>query len=601
LKTKSFLLVSTENKRMVTYQDKPWLQHYDSGVPASLAPYPQHPLYKFLADAAHEHGDSTAILSSAHLPVVGRVKRELSYRELHTQSDVLAAALVDMGIKKGERVAIVLPNCAQFILSFYAILKAGAVVVATNPTYPPKKLAEQIGDSGAVAVITLSLFYENIKQIQQETAAKHVIVTNIKEYLPGVASFLFTIAKEKKEGHRIQKRPEDHWLQDVLGRYAGKKPTVDVQADDLAIFQYTGGTTGVPKAAMSTHAALVANTLQCQAWLARAGVEEVFMAAIPFFHVFGMVAVMSFAVSLHAMMITVPNPREIDEVVDCLHRYRATIFMGVPAMFNAINNHEGVVAGKYDLTSIYACISGSAPLPPATKRRFEELSGGVILEGYGMSEAPTASHVNPVRGVNKTGSIGMPFPDMEARIVSLDDEVSDMPVGEVGELVMYGPQLMRGYHGMPTETANALREGPDGKKWLYTGDIARMDEDGYFYIVDRKKDMALIGGFNVYPRNVEDVLMEHPAVKEVGVAAIPHPDPKKVGQEALKAWVVVKEGQTLTADDLIAFARERLAGYEIPRRIEFVNDLPRTTVGKILRRELAQMELEAREKAESTK
>ena len=585
---------------MVTYQDKPWLQHYDPGVPASLAPYPQHPLYEFLAKAAEEHGDSTVVLSSAHLPVVGRVKRALSYRDLHAQSDALAAALVDMGIEKGDRVAIVLPNCAQFVLSFYAILKAGGVVVATNPTYPPKKLAEQFIDSGAVAVITLSLFYENVKQIQQQTPVKHVIVTNIKEYLPGVASFLFTIAKEKKEGHRIQKRPEDHWLQDMLGRYAGKEPKVDVQADDLAIFQYTGGTTGVPKAAMSTHAALVANTLQCQAWLAREGAEEVFMAAIPFFHVFGMVAVMSFAVLLQAMMVTVPNPREIDEVVDCMHRYRATIFMGVPAMFNAINNHEGVIAGKCDLTSIYACISGSAPLPPATKRRFEELSGGVILEGFGMSEAPTASHVNPVRGVNKTGSIGMPLPDMEMRIISLDDEVSDLPVGEVGELVMYGPQLMRGYYGMPTETANALREGPDSKKWLYTGDIARMDEDGYFYIVDRKKDMALIGGFNVYPRNVEDVLMEHPAVNEVGVAAIPHPDPQKVGQEALKAWVVVKEGQTLTAEELIAFASERLASYEVPRRIEFVSDLPRTTVGKILRRELAQMELEAREKAESS-
>jgi long-chain acyl-CoA synthetase len=586
---------------MVTYQDKPWLQHYDPGVPASLAPYPQYPLYEFLAHAAQEHGDSTAVLSSAHLPAVGRVKRALSYRDLHNLSDALAAALVDMGIKKGDRVAIVLPNCAQFILSFYAILRAGGVVVATNPTYPPRKLAEQFIDSGVVAVITMSLFYEHVKEAQPETAVKHVIVTNIKEYLPSVASFLFTVAKEKKEGHRIQKRPEDHWLQDVLGRYAGKKPNVDVQADDLAIFQYTGGTTGVPKAAMSTHAALVANTLQCKAWLSREGSEEVFMAAIPFFHVFGMVAVMSFAVSLHAMMVTVPNPREIDEVVDCMHRYRATIFMGVPAMFNAINNHEGVVAGKYDLTSIYACISGSAPLPPATKRRFEELSGGVILEGFGMSEAPTASHVNPVKGVNKTGSIGMPFPDMEMRIVSLDDEVSDMPVGEVGELLMYGPQLMRGYHGMPTETANALREGPDGKKWLYTGDIARMDEDGYFYIVDRKKDMALIGGLNVYPRNVEDVLMEHPAVKEVGVAAIPHPDPQKVGQEALKAWVVVKEGQTLTADELIAFAGEQLARFEIPTRIEFVTDLPRTTVGKILRRELAQMELEAREKGDSTR
>ena len=348
---------------------------------------------------------------------------------------------------------------------------------------------------------------------------------------------------------------------------------------------------------MSTHAALIANTLQCQAWLAR-DAQERFLAAIPLFHVFGMVAVMSFAVCQHAMMILVPNARDIADVVDNIHQYRPTIFMGVPALFNAINNHPGVKAGKYDLSSIYACISGSAPLPPATKRQFEELSGGVILEGFGMSEAPTASHANPVRGENRTGSIGLPFPNMEMRIVDLEEGMTDLPVGEVGELIMHGPQLMRGYHGMPTETANALREWPDGKLWLYTGDIARMDEDGYFYIVDRKKDMALIGGFNVYPRNIEDVLMEHPAVQEVGVAAIPHPDPAKVGQEALKAWAVVQEGQTLTADDLIAFARGRLAEYEVPRRIEFVDALPRTAVGKILRRELARMEIEAREQAE---
>jgi long-chain acyl-CoA synthetase len=585
---------------MVTYQDKPWLQHYDPDVPHSIAPYPKHLLHRFLIEAAQEDGDSVAILTSAHLPLVGRVKSTLNYQDLHDLSDTLAAALVDMGLKKGERVAIILPNCAQFVISYFAILKAGGVVVATNPTFPPKKMAEQIKDSGATVAITLSLFYGGLKQVQPQTEVKHVIVTNIKEYLPGLARFLFTLAKEKKEGHRIQKQPEDHWFQDVLARYAGRKPNVEVKADDIAIFQYTGGTTGIPKAAMATHAALVANTLQCRAWLARKDVEEISLAAIPLFHVFGMVAVMSFSVSLHAAMIMVPNPRDVDDLASCIHHYHPTLFMGVPALFNAINNHAGVVAGRYDLSSIYACISGSAPLPPATKRRFEELSGGVILEGFGMSEAPTASHANPVKGVNKTGSIGLPFPDMEMRIVSLDDEITDLPVGEIGELAMRGPMLMTGYHGMPTETANALREGPDGDKWLYTGDIARMDEDGYFYIVDRKKDMALIGGFNVYPRNVEDVLMEHPAVKEVGVAAIPHPDPQKVGQEALKAWVVVKEGHTLTVEELCAFASEHLARYEIPTRIAFVDDLPRTTVGKILRRELAQMELEAREQAESS-
>lgn len=584
---------------VTTYQDKPWLQVYDSSVPHTLAPYPNYPLHQFLIDSAQKYGDSVATLTSAHLPVIGRVKKTVTYRELNVLSDALAAALIDMGLQKGDRVAIIMPNCVQFVVAFYAILKAGGVVVAVNPTYPPRRLQEQLIDSGTTIAITMSLFYNGLKQIQAETGVKQVIVTNIKEYLPGLAKFLFTVAKEKKAGHRIKKHPGDHWLQDVFTRYDGKKPKVDVSADDIAIFQYTGGTTGIPKAAMSTHAALVANTLQCKAWLARPDTQESFLAAIPLFHVFGMVAVMSFAVGLHAKMIMVPNPRDIDDVVENIHKYHPTLFMGVPALFNAINNHSGVIEEKYDLSSVYACISGSAPLPPATKRRFEELSGGVILEGFGLSETPTATHVNPVNGENRTGSIGLPLPDMEMRIVDLDEGMMDVPVGEVGELVIRGPQLMRGYYGMPTETANALRDGPDGQKWLYTGDIARMDEDGYFYIVDRKKDMALIGGFNVYPRTVEDTLMEHPAVREVGVVAVPHPDPRKVGQEALKAWVVVQENANLTKEDLLMFAKQRLAPYEIPSRVEFVAELPRTTVGKILRRELARMEIESREQAEA--
>ncbi len=583
---------------MVTYRDKPWLAHYDDDVPHTLHPYPNHPLHTFLIRAAEQHGDATATIMSAKLPLVGRLAHRLTYHDINAASDALAAALVDWGLHKGDRVAVVMPNCPQFVITFYAILKAGCTVVAVNPTFPPRRIAEQLKDSGAKAVVTLSLFYEGVKSIQRETPVEHVIVTNIKEYLPGLARVLFTLAKEKKEGHRIEKRPGDHGFQDVLAQYAGRQPGVAVSGDDIAIFQYTGGTTGVPKAAMSTHAALVANTMQCRAWLARENVQEVFLAAIPLFHVFGMVAVMSFAVSMHAEMILVTNARDIQDVVENIDQFRPTIFMGVPALFNAINNHQGVKEGRFDLSSIYACISGSAPLPPATKRRFEELSGGVILEGFGMSEAPTASHANPVKGENRTGSIGLPFPDMEMRIVDLDEGETDLPVGEIGELLMHGPQLMRGYHGMPTETANALRPDAEGKVWLYTGDIARMDEDGYFYIVDRKKDMALIGGFNVYPRNVEDVLMEHEAVQDAAVASIPHPDSAKVGQEALKAWVVVKPEYTLSADELIAFAGDRLARYEVPTRIEFVDELPRTAVGKILRRELARMEIEAREQAE---
>jgi long-chain acyl-CoA synthetase len=429
-----------------------------------------------------------------------------------------------------------------------------------------------------------------------------VIVTNVKEYLPPLARTLFTIAREKKDGHRVEAvQSGDLWFQDVLTKYAGQKPKVEIKPDDLAIFQYTGGTTGVSKAAMSQHKALVANTVQCRAVLLgggdnASGSNEVFLGAIPFFHVYGLITVVGFAISLGARIILVPNARDIHDMLDVINTFKPTIFMGVPALYNAINIHPDVQSGKVSLHSIRICMSGSAPLPPATKREFEQLSGGKLLEGFGMSEAPTATHSNPLNGENRTGSIGLPFPDVDCRIVSLDDGETDLAVGEVGELVVSGPQLMVGYHGMPTETANALRQ-KDGKTWLYTGDIARMDDDGYFYIVDRKKDMALIGGFNVYPNNVEKVLSEHPAVLEVGVAAVPHPE--KEGQEALKAWVVVRPGSTVTAEELIEHASKYLARYEVPTRISFVESLPKTTVGKTLRRELVQMEMDEREKAQA--
>ncbi|MBN1963568.1 MAG: long-chain fatty acid--CoA ligase [Anaerolineae bacterium] len=580
---------------MTTYHDKPWLQHYDAGVPHALT-YPDIPLHDLLRQTARAHPAAPACLASTRLPLFGRRHNIVTYGELDALTDALAAALVDLGLQKGDRVALVMPNCAQFVLAFYAALKAGGVIAAVNPTYPANRMQHQLEDSGAKFVITLSLFYNTVTSVQAKTDVEHVIVTSIKEYLSPLAKLLFTLAVEKKEGHAIEKRPQDHWLQDLLARYAGKKPAVEVSADDRALFQYTGGTTGVAKAAVSTHRALVADTLQCRAWLSSDLTgqphEESFLAAIPFFHVFGMVAVMSFAVSMGAAMVLVPNARDIDDVVDTLHTHRPALFMGVPSLYNSINHNAKVIAGEVSLRSLRACLSGSAPLPPATKQRFEELSGGKLLEGFGMSEMPTATHANPLQGENRTGSIGLPFPDVECRIVSLDDGETDVPVGEVGELLLHGPQMMIGYHNMPTETKNALRADAAGKLWFYTGDIARMDEDGYFYIVDRKKDMALIGGFNVYPRNVEDVLMSHPAVLEVGVAAIPHPDPEKAGQEALKAWVVLKPGESVTAEDLMAFASKDLARYETPSRYEFVTELPRSTVGKVLRRELVRMELE---------
>ncbi len=579
---------------MVTYAERPWQKSYDAAVPKTLEPYPDIPLHNFLQESARKWPEKPALYTSLKLPLVGRVGRAVSYRELESQSDALAVGLVDMGLQQGDVVTLVMPNCAAFVISFYAVLKAGGIVSAANPTFPPEKLLFQIKDSGARFAIVLSLFYNKVKGIQPRSALEHVIVTNVKEYFPPLAQVLFTLAREKKEGHRVEKLGDgDYLMPDLLTRFAGQKADVVVTSDDMCIYQYTGGTTGIPKAAMSTHRALVANTLQMSVVL-QPEEDEIFLGAIPLFHVFGMVAVLSKAIYVGGMIALVINARDIDDLLGVIETCKPTLFHGVPALYNAINNHPRVLAGEISLNSIRACISGSAPLPPVTKREFERLSGGKLLEGYGMSEAPTASHVNPLLGENRGGSVGLPLPDMDVRIVSLEDEVTDVPVGESGEVVMTGPQLMTAYHNMPDETARALRK-KDGKVWLYTGDIGRMDEDGYFYIIDRKKDMALIGGFNVYPANVEKVLSDHPAVLEVGVAAIPHPE--KEGQEALKAWIVKHPGAEVTKQDLISHCSKYLAPYEVPTRYAFIDELPKSEVLKTLRFELVRMEMAERERA----
>lgn len=585
---------------MTTYAQRPWAQHYDSFVPPSLAPYPETVIHDYLTQTATQQPDVTALITTVKLPVLGRQDSSMTYRELEAQANALATALINMGLEKGDRVAIVMPNCVAFAIAYFGILKAGGVVAATNPTYPPKRMAYQINDCDAKIVLCLSMFYDVIKQIQSETKVQHVIVSNIKDYFPSLAKLIFTLAAEKKGGHRIEKLHHgDCLLTDVLKSYAGQKVEVEVSPDDLALFQYTGGTTGVSKGAMGTHRALVANTVQMQTWSGfNAGLfdhldQMIYLGAIPMFHAYGLLVLLTQSVVAGGSIVMVPNPRDLDEVVDVIGHYQPHVFLGVPALYNAINNHERVVSGDVSLKSFRLNTSGSAPLLQKTKDEFDARSTAPIVEGYGLSEAFVAVSGNPMQGTHKIRSVGLPYPDQDCKIVQIDDPDVEVPVGELGELVVSGPNLMVGYHGMPTETHNSLRPDKDGKMWLYTGDIARMDEDGYFYIVDRKKDMALIGGFNVYPATVENALKNHAAVFEVGVAAIPHPE--KVGQEALQAWIVRQPDHEVTPEELIDFCEDYLAPYEIPRRFVFVDELPKSTVGKTLRRELIRMEMEAAE------
>ena len=368
-------------------------------------------------------------------------------------------------------------------------------------------------------------------------------------------------------------------MKDIIARYKPEdRPKIEIGPDDTALFQYSGGTTGISKGAIALHRNLVANALQIRSWMTDAedGKETVLM-AIPLFHVYGMVAGMLFAMRTGAAMVMVPNPRDLKDVLGSIQKYKTTIFPGVPTLYNAINNHPDVLAGKYALGTIKACISGSAPLMRETKEKFEALTGGKLFEGYGLSEAPTASHCNPMFGENRPGSIGLPLPDVDVRIVSLDDGATVLQPGEIGELILQGPQVMKGYHNMPTETANTLRDG-----WLYTGDIARMDEAGYFYIVDRKKELIKPGGYQVWPREVEEVIASHPKVLEVGVAGVPDP----YRGETVKAWVVLKPGETVTEEEIREYCKQNMAAFKVPTLVEFRTELPKTTVGKVLRREL---------------
>ncbi|MCL4489336.1 MAG: long-chain fatty acid--CoA ligase [Chloroflexi bacterium] len=554
---------------------KPWVRFYEPGVPETVE-IPSHTLHESLSMAADKYPNHTATIF---------FNRKMMYRELDAAATRFAAALQGMGVKKGDRVMLFLPNTPQFVIAFYGTLRAGGIVVPTNPQYVPREVAYQANDSGAETIVGMSMFWNTIREARGQTHLKRVILTNIKEYFPPVLKVLFTVAKEKKEGHKPDVSGESgvYDFQTLLRGGGGFTP-VPVTQQDVAVLGYTGGTTGIPKGAMLNHRNLVAQAKITLAWILESQPgKDVLMGALPLFHSFGMTCVLNCAVHLGGAMILIPNPRDLKEVISNAHKHRPTIFCGVPTMYSAINHFPEL--GKYDLKSIQACTSGAAALPEEVQVTFERITGGKLVEGYGLTETCSPTHINPFKGTRRIGSIGVPVSNTLAKVV--DPETGrDLPVGQVGELAIQSPQVMMGYWQKPEETAKVMLDGC----WFLTGDLATVDEDGFFRIVDRKKDMFIVGGFNVYPREIEEVLYQHPKVMEA--AAVGIPDVQR--GDNVKAFIVLKPGQTATADEIIAYCRENLTRYKVPREVEFRDSLPKTMVGKILRRTLRDEELAKR-------
>ena len=556
--------------------DKPWLAYYDADVPQSLQPYPHKTLLDYLAALAAEHASRPALLFKG---------AEMSYAQLHRDSNAFAAALAALGVRHGDRVALVLPNCPQFFIAEMGAWKTGAIVCPVNPTYTERELESSLNSTGAQTVITLTPFYARLKEVQSRTAVRTVIATSIKEHLPPLLRVLFTLFKEKPEGHRISIAQGDHWLQDLLRQHRGTAPpTVNVGPDDRAVILASGGTTGTPKGVVGLHRHYVAAGLQLYEWTksAKRPWVDAIMLPLPLFHVYANVGVQPLAFIGPNPLSLVPNPRDITDLLKTIRQVKPAFFNGVPTLYTAILNHPDVRAGNVDFSSIKLCFSGAAALMAETKRQFEALTGARLVEGYSLTEGMMACCLNPVQGTNKLGSIGVPLPDVEVRIVDAEDPERVKAVDEVGEMLLRAPQHMVEYWHNPTETARTLRPHGPGGPWVHTGDLARMDADGFIFIVDRLKDMLKTSGFQVWPREIEEVLATHPAVMEAGVAGVPD----EMKGEVAHAWVVLKAGHTATAEELRLYCREQLAPYKVPARIEFRSELPKTMVGKVLRRAL---------------
>jgi long-chain acyl-CoA synthetase len=565
----------------------PWLAHYDQGVPATLEPYPKRTLIDYLADAARERPAQPALLFKG---------ARVTYGELDRLSDACAAALHALGVRPGDRVALLLPNCPQFFIAEIGAWKIGAIVAPLNPIYTEHELEGPLREHGIETIVTLTRFYERVKSIQPRTAVRRVIATNIKEYFPPALRLLFTLFRERRDGDRVTLRPGDHdFAHLLLVNRRRRPPQAPPGPDDPAVVLMSGGTTGTPKGVLGTHAAYVYAGLQIKSWNAPAlrGAEDVLFLPLPLFHVYGNVGVQALSLINQSAIALVPNPRDLSDLIATVRRVKPSFFNGVPTLYNALLNHPDVRKGKVDFKSIRLCFSGASALLAETKSRFESMTGGRIVEGYSLTEAMMALCVNPVKGPNKLGSVGMPLPDVHVRIFDPVDGTRALAPNEIGEVALAAPQLMAGYLNRTDETLLVLRDHRDGdgtRRWLHTGDLGYLDADGYLFIVDRMKDLIKTSGYQVWPREIEEVLAAHPAVAEVGVAGIP--DVAK--GEAVKAWAVLRAGHTATEEELRTFCREKLAPYKVPAKIEFRRDLPKTMVGKVLRRALKELPPERR-------
>jgi long-chain acyl-CoA synthetase len=553
----------------------PWLKRYNKSIPYSLKPYPERTLLDVVSETGCLRPNHTALIFKG---------RTLSYSELEKLSDAFASGLVKLGVKKGDRVALLLPNSPQSIITQFGAWKAGGIAAPINPLYTEYELERLLNECGAEVVVVLTRFYKKVKSIQPRTSIRKVIATNIKEYLPPFLSLLFTLFREKRQGYRIKLKPNDLWLSNLLQQNASApRPEVRISPADPALLLFSGGTTGEPKGAIGTHHALLMSAMQLRAWFSgfMAEWDDVIMLTIPLFHVYGNAAVLSVGLLGRDSFAIVPDPRDIDDLVATIRKVRPAFLPGVPTLFNALLSHPGVQAGEVDFRSIKLCVSGASSLLVEVKNRFERLTGGRMVEGYGLTESMMAAVITPLHGPYKPGSVGTPLPDVEVRIADADTGQGSLPAGQIGEILIRAPQLMQRYWQRPIETEKTIRDG-----WLYTGDIGYLDEDGYLFIVDRKKDVIKPSGFQVWPREVEEVIASHPAVNEVGVAGVPD----EYQGEAVKAWIVLRSGQRATAEEIQAFCRKKLAGYKVPKQIEFTDSLPKTIVGKVLRRALVERE-----------